>query len=358
MDTTDPDIVFDENGYCNHCTNAIKRLNEIAFIDPTLKKQRLNDSLEKMKKAGKGKKYDCVIGLSGGVDSSYLAYLVVKQFGLRPLAIHLDNGWNSELAVKNIENIVNILNIDLMTYVVDWNEIKSLQRAYLKASVVDFEVISDNAIVIAINKLMKKHKIKYFISGWNIETESIMPSSWFYSPKYDSLNIRDIHTKYGDNIKLRNYPLLSFPEYLFYRYIKKTDVLDLLNYVDYNKASGKELLLNQLNWRDYGGKHYESLITKFYQTYILPNKFNIDKRRAHLSSLICSNQIRREHALIELKEPLYENDSIMKEEVYFVLKKLGFTKGEFDDIMAEEPKNHFYYKSYNKMFISMRNIFK
>jgi len=358
MDTTDPDIVFDENGYCNHCTKAIESLNKIVFIDEKVKKQKLDIEISKIKMAGKGKKYDCVIGLSGGVDSSYLAYIVVKKFGLRPLAIHLDNGWNSELAVQNIENIVTKLKIDLETYVINWDEVKDLQRAYLRASVVDFEVISDNAISIAINKLMKRHNIKYFISGYNIETESIMPSNWFYSPKYDSLNIKHIHKLFGDGVKLKNYPLLTFPGYIYYRFFKSIQISALLNFVDYNKENAKEVLKNELNWRDYGGKHYESIITKFYQAYILPEKFHIDKRKAHLSGLICSKQITRKQALEELQQPLYKTKEEMYNDKEYFIKKMGLSKNEFNEIMNEKRKEHFDYKSYNKMIEKLKGLIK
>ncbi len=355
MDTTDPEITFDKNGVCNHCTNALVGLKKTVFIDDKEKKLKLNTEIKKIKLAGKGKKYNCIVGLSGGVDSSYLAFMV-KHLGLKPLAIHLDNGWNSELAVQNIENIVNKLGIDLDTYVVDWDEIKDLQRAYLRASVVDFEVISDNAIVIAINKLMKKYKIKYFISGYNIETESIMPDNWFYTPKFDGLNIRHIHKLFGDGVELKDYPLLSFLGYIYYRFFKATQISNLLNLVNYNKEAAKKVLENELDWRDYGGKHYESIVTKFYQAYILPKKFNIDKRKAHLSSLICSQQITRTQALAELHEPLYNSKSEMQNDKEYFIKKMGFSEKEFDEIMKEDRKEHFDYKSYNKFINKLKKF--
>jgi N-acetyl sugar amidotransferase len=356
MDTTDPEIVFDENGYCNHCTNAIKKLNEIYFIDPEIKKKRLDEIVEKIRTEGKDKKYDCIIGLSGGVDSSYLAYKVV-ELGLRPLAVHLDNGWDSELAVKNIENIVKKLNIDLVTHVIDWEEFRDLQTAYLKASVIDIEVLSDNAIVISINNLAKKFGIKYFLIGFNYATESIMPSSWLYSPKYDSLNIKSIYKIFGSGKKLKTYPLLSFYGYMQYRFFPKIKIYDPLNYLEYNKSAAIEILNTQFDWKDYGGKHYESFITKFYQLYILPAKFKVDKRRAHLSSLICSNQMTRQEAIDELKSELYSVSNLKVEKEYLI-KKIGMTVDEFDEIINSKPTPHSNYASYNKMLSSISQFRK
>ncbi len=348
MDTSDPDITFDQNGYCNHCTQALIKLNKNKFANDDERLKHLNRIINKIKKSGKNKKYDCIIGLSGGVDSSYLAYIVVKKLGLRPLAVHVDNGWNSELSVKNIENIVKKLGIDLYTYVIDWEEFKDLQRAYLKASVIDIEVLSDNAIVIAIHKLLKKYKLKYFLIGYNYQTESIMPASWLYSNKFDSLNIKSIYKKFGTGLKLKTYPLLSFWEYIVYRFFDKSRSINILDLFPYNKQDAINILHKELDWQDYGGKHYESKITKIYQGYILPKKFNIDKRRAHLSSLFVSGQISREEALEKIKENLYEEKEL-KEDIEFFCKKLDIFREEFDEILSASPIPHYAYPSYNKI---------
>jgi len=347
MDTTDPLIVFDEKGVCNHCTSALKKLETITFRSEAERQMALDKIVNKIKDTGKGNKYDCIIGLSGGVDSSYLAY-VVKNLGLRPLAIHVDNGWNSELAVKNIENIVRKLDIDLYTHVIDWEVFKALQLAFLKASVIDLEMLSDNAIVIGIYNLTKKFNVKYFIDGTNFAAESIMPSSWFYVPKYDSLNIRAIYNRFGSGKKLKSYPLLSLYNYIQYRYFKKGESIALLNYVPYNKADAMKVLLEVLEWKDYGGKHFESKITHFYQAYILPVKFNVDKRKAHLSSLICSGQISRDEALLELKKELYDPKKFEEDKDYFI-KKLGLTVDEFNNIMSSPVKQHHDYPSYQRI---------
>lgn len=356
MDTTDPDIVFDEHGVCNHCKTASQKLKDISFRTDEERKIKLNEIVVQIKKAGKDKKYNCIIGLSGGVDSSYLAYVVVKELGLKPLAVHVDNGWNSELAVQNIENIVKKLNIDLVTWVIDWEEFKDLQRAYLRASVIDLEVISDNAIVIAIDKLLRKNKINYFLIGHNYQAESVMPASWFYTPKYDGLNIRSIYKQFGSGLKLKTFPTLNLIGYIRYRYFNKTIAPNFLDLVPYKKKDAINTLVNELGWRDYGGKHYESKITRFYQAYILPTKFNVDKRKAHLSSLINSNQISREEALLELNKPLYPTPQELEADMEYFLKKLDLMSEDFKQIMQSKIRPHFEYAAYNFLFYKLAMI--
>lgn len=349
MDTTDPDITFDENGICNHCSSALKKLDEISFHNETNRQKKIEEIISIIKKSGKNRKYDCLIGLSGGVDSSYLAYIVVKKLGLRPLAVHVDNGWNSELAVQNIENIVKKLNIDLFTYVIDWEEFKDLQRAYLKASVLDLEVLSDNAIVITIHELLKKYRLKYFLIGFNYKAESIMPSSWLYSPKYDSRNIRSIYKQFGSGRRLKTYPLLNIAGYIYYRFLDKSRSINILDLVPYKKEDAIKILQEELGWRDYGGKHWESKITHFYQAFILPAKFNIDKRKAHLSSLILSGQITREQAMQEMCKPLMTDEQLEDEKSFF-LKKLDLTNDEFNKILQRPAISHYKYPSFNRIF--------
>ncbi len=356
MDTSDPDITFNDEGICNHCTNAITRLEKEIFIDENLKTKKLNEVLNAIKLEGKHKPYDCIIGLSGGVDSSYLAYIVVKQFGLRPLAIHLDNGWNSELAVSNINNIVKILNIDLHTDVLNWEEFKALQLAFLKASVVDIEMLTDHAIGISLYEASKKYGIKYFLSGYNYQSESIMPSAWLYPNKMDSLNIKDIFRKHGNGMKIKSFRFINFFEYLFYGK-NSMQLIPILNYLNYNKKEALHVLEKELGWRNYGNKHDESIFTKFYQDVILPKKFNIDKRKAHLSSLICSHQITREEALVELNKPLYNEEEYHKNLNYF-FKKLQLSEIEFKQIMDREPKNHWDFKSFAKTKYLIGKIYR
>ena len=299
----------------------------------------LEESIESLKKEIRGK---AIIAFSGGVDSSYLAYILVKELGLKPLAVHLDNGWNSELAVKNIENIVNKLNIDLYTHVLDWDEFRKIQLAFFKSSVVDIELPSDFAISTTVLRVAQKYKLKDFIIGSNIVTESIMPLEWRWY-KLDFLNIKDITRQYYD-LKFKTFPKLSFWEYLRYgkTQIKNTAILD---YVEYNKDNAKEIIKKELNWRDYGGKHHESKITEFYQKYILPVKFNIDKRKAHFSSLICAGQMTREEAEIQLEKPTYNKETIQNEIEYFC-KKFEISLEEFNSIMSKKPVAHDAFKTY------------
>jgi N-acetyl sugar amidotransferase len=336
----DPGIRFDENGICNYY-HEYKAAAAASVVEGEAGEKKIQELVASIKQAGKGKKYDCLIGLSGGVDSTYVAWLV-KQLGLRPLAVHLDNGWNSELAVKNIENIISRLGIDLYTLVVNWEEFRDIQLAYLKASVVDIEVVSDHAIFATMYKLAHEHKIGYIISGTNVVTEHIMPTSWLYQ-KMDFVNLKDIHRQFG-KVKLKTYPTLDFKKYVYYSMVLRLNPVSILNYVPYNKKDVKELITKELGWRDYGGKHYESIFTKFYQAYILPEKFKIDKRKAHLSTLICSGQLTKEQALQELEQKLYDPKELANDKEY-VLKKFGLTADAFDAIMQTPPRAHQEFKT-------------
>jgi N-acetyl sugar amidotransferase len=336
----DADIRFDAQGVCNYYHEYQQAAAENLLPEPK-RSQELARIVDRIKADGKGKPYDCLIGLSGGVDSSYVAWLV-KQHGLRPLAVHLDNGWNSELAVMNIENIVQKLGFELYTLVVNWEEFRDIQLAYLKASVVDIEVVSDHAIFATMYKLAKDYKIPYIISGTNIVTEYIMPPSWLYS-KMDYRNLSHIHDTYG-KLRRKTYPTFNFFKHVYYGGVMKLVPISIINYVDYDKAAAKALIAGELGWRDYGGKHYESLFTKFYQAYILPEKFKIDKRKAHLSTLICSGQMTRGQALEELKAPLYDPQELEREKAY-VIKKFGMTAEEFEAIMKLPPRPHASFRS-------------
>lgn len=341
MDTiADPNISFDEKGICNYWYDY-QIAAEKKIIHGEKGKRKWQETIHKIKKDGAGKKYDCIIGVSGGVDSTYIAYLV-KQAKLRPLIVHFDNGWNSEIAVRNIESIIEYLDADLYTLVVDWEEFRDLQRAYLKAGVVDIEVLTDHAIFGTLYKIASKHKLKYVIGGSNVETEYLIPKAWIFN-KIDSINIKDIHAKHGD-LNLKTYPFFSIWKKKYFMQLKKLNFIAPINWAPYNKAEVKKIITEEIGWQDYGGKHHESIFTKFYQNYILPTKFKIDKRKAHLSNLICSGQITRNEALIELEKPLY-NAQELRNDMEFVIKKLGFSEEDFNNIMSQEPKSHFDYKT-------------
>ena len=345
LDTNDdPEIAFDSLGVCSYC----KQYDELEkkFVKKGSEgEQQLKRIILQIKDAGKGKPYDCILGISGGVDSTYLA-LKAMEFGLRPLAVHFDNGWNSELAVNNIENVISKLGLDLKTFVIDWDEFKDLQLAFLRASVVDIEMITDHAILTKLYQLAIDHNIKYILSGGNIVTESILPKNWIHD-KRDHINIRSIHKLYG-NRSLNTFPLYtSFLKWrVVWKGVKSVTLLDLL---PYNKEEVKQVISKELGWRDYGGKHYESVFTRFYQGYILPVKFGIDKRKAHLSNLICSKQLTRTQALEELKKPGYE-ESMISTDYEFVLKKLSLTKEEFETIMKLPIKKHTDYETEKSIY--------
>ncbi len=334
MDTSDPEIVFDENGVCNYCRNykARKKL----FVPNTEEKSRhLQDMISFCKKKGKGKKYDCIIGISGGVDSTYVAYKV-KELGLRPLAIHLDNGWDAELAVSNIHNVLKKLDIELYTYVLDWEEFRSLQVAFLKASTPDSEIPTDHAIGALLKDFAAKEDVP-LITGTNFSSESILPRVWSQG-HMDWGYIKKVNSLFGSK-KLKDFPHYSVYKRIYWNRIKGLSMFELLDYIDYEKENAKKFLIEKLGWRDYGGKHHESIYTKFFQAYILPVKFGFDKRRAHLTSLILGGQISRQQALEEIKKPLYDEKEL-QEHLIYVPKKLGLTKEEFDEIMNTPPRNY------------------
>jgi N-acetyl sugar amidotransferase len=337
MDTiADPDIRFDEKGICNYYY-AYKQAEAEKVIPAEEGRKKLESIAAEIRAAGEGKPYDCIMGLSGGVDSSYVAW-IAKSLGLRPLAVHFDNGWNSELSVKNIENIVSRLGFDLYTYVINWDEFRDLQLAYLKASVVDIEAITDHAIFATLYRLAGEKDIKYILSGTNVQTENTLPRSWIF-PKSDHINIQSIHKAYGTR-PLKTFPFMDAKVKRYYQQVKGVRSVSILNYVDYNKQAVKELIQRELGWRDYGGKHYESIWTRFYQGYILPEKFKIDKRKAHLSDLIFGGQMTKEEALAELQKPIYDPVQL-RTDYDFVLKKLGLTDDAFKALMALPPRSHY-----------------
>ena len=336
LDTNDdPDMTFDEQGVCNYYYQYLKTAKNY-LPDPARREHLLEQKLDKIKKDGADKEYDVVVGLSGGVDSTYVA-LLAKEHGLRVLAVHLDNGWNSELAVKNIESIVTKLDIDLFTYVIDWEEFRDIQMAFLRASVVDIEVVTDHAIFATLFHQAGRHNIRHILSGTNVVTETTLPPHWIWH-KGDHVHIKDIHQKFG-RVPMKTYPLMNWKVKRYYQQWKGIQQWSILNFVPYNKSEVKQRIIEELHWRDYGGKHYESIFTRFYQGYILPTKFGVDKRKAHLSDLIFSGQISREDALCELQEPICDVNQI-EQDRDFVIKKFGLSKAEFNDLMCELPRPH------------------
>jgi N-acetyl sugar amidotransferase len=335
MDTSDPEITFDENGVCNHCYRyATRARNEL--MHDVVGQAAFRKLIGEIKAYGKDHEYDCLIGVSGGVDSTYVAYQV-KQLGLRPLAVHVDNGWDSELAVSNIEKTLKVLGIDLSTRVLDWDEFRDLQLSFLRASVPNCEIPSDHAIGATMYEESVNHGIKYVISGGNVETEGILPRAWTYDNR-DYYHLEAVHKRYGTR-KLESYPHYSLARFFYYFGVKRLKFVRVLNAAPYRKEAAKDLIKRELGWVDYGGKHYESIYTRFYQAHILPEKFGFDKRLAHYSTLIGAGQMTRAEALRELEKPAYPQEAYARDRE-FVLKKLGLSADEFDAIMKTPPRSH------------------
>jgi N-acetyl sugar amidotransferase len=351
MDTSDPGITFDSDGVCNHCAKH----DELASQLPKSKaesEKRLQHVVDTMKAYGKNKPYDCLLGISGGVDSSYMAYLA-HQYGLRPLVVHFDNGWNSEQAVQNIEQIVSRLGFDLQTTVMHWEEFKDLQRSFLKASVIDIELLSDNAIISTMFQLAKKNNIKYILSGHNVVTETHLPDAWTWM-KYDVKNIKAIHKQFGQK-KLKHFPLMNIFSFAWQQTFAGYQFIRFLDLAMYNKFEAIEVLKNELGWKEYGGKHTESIFTRFYQYHILPAKFHVDKRRSHLSSMVCSGLIDREQALADIQQPFYDEHEL-ESDLTYVAKKLEFTVAELEEILRSPPKSHLAYPSELGVYNQIRKI--
>lgn len=345
MDESDPNITFDSEGVCNHCHSADQVKANFSFpVNDHTKLDELMASLKTVRGP-----YDCLLGLSGGVDSSYIA-LLAKKYGLNPLCLHFDNGWNSVIAVKNIKRIIDATGWDFQTVVINWPEFKSLQRAYLKAGVIDIEVCTDHAIFASMFDIAKKEGIKNVLSGTNFATEHGMPIAWTWH-KLDRVNLKAINKKFGDR------PLLEYPNTntLKWLFIRKFGLglkfLEPLNAINYNKNQVIDELKSEFGWESYGEKHHESAFTKFYQNYILPKKFNVDKRKLHLSALIRMGQMTREEAVKALQEKLYEHEALSKDKNY-VLKKLAFSEEEFDELMKQDPVPHDAYAS-DRLYIDL-----
>lgn len=343
MDTTDPEIMFDKDGMCHHC-KAYDDAVAVRILTGETARAEVDRLVDNIRSSARGKDYDCVIGVSGGVDSTYVAYKV-KELGLRPLAVHLDNGWDSEIAVKNIEQTVTSLKIDLHTHVIDWEEFRDLQLAFLRASTPDSEIPTDHAIVALMRQTAAQLGLSYVITGYNIRTESHHASAWSQG-HFDWRYIKSVHRQFG-RARLHTFPHMTMVAQ--YRYMVTQEWVDILNYLDYVKAEAKILLACELGWREYGSKHFESIYTRFYQGYILPKKFGYDKRRMHFSSLICSGEMTRTAALEMLKEEPYARD-LQEADLAYVTKKLGLTRTQFEDIMQLPKKSYWDYPSYGHWF--------
>ncbi|WP_404439340.1 N-acetyl sugar amidotransferase [Microbacterium aerolatum] len=341
MDTTDPDIWFDEDGVSSHALRFDELFAEnVRRAQAGERESELSNLVERIKTAGRGREYDCVIGVSGGVDSSYLVYQAV-QLGLRPLAVHFDSGWNSELAVGNIERIIKTLELDLITDVIDWREMRDLQLSFFKASVANCDIPTDHAFPAVAYRQAAKHGIKYILTGSNLATESVLPKSWGYNAS-DAHHVKAIQRRFGTQ-KLKTYPTMGLVKrYGWYGRARGITRIALLNYMPYFKDEAKKTITTELGWRDYGGKHYESVFTRYFQGYYLPSKFGFDKRKAHLSSLILSDQMSRDDALRQLRTSDYDA-ALRRQDEEFIAKKLGVSLDEFKAILERPKMDHLAY---------------
>jgi len=329
MDTSDPEITFNESGICNHCIEFDTLTRKNWFPDEG-GAARWAAIVNRIKSEAKSQEYDCILGLSGGVDSSYLA-IKVREWGLRPLVVHVDAGWNSELAVANIEALVKYCNYDLHTHVVDWEDMRDLHLAYLRAGVSNQDVPQDHIFFASLYHFATKNGIRYILSGGNLATEGIFPKAWQGSAM-DAINLKAIHGKYGER-KLHSYKTISFFQYyIWYPFVKKMRTVRPLNYMPYDKAKALLELERTVGYKPYARKHGESQFTKIFQNHYLPKKFGYDKRRPHLSSLIVSGQMSRDEALERLDEPLYDPEELETDLAYFC-KKLRITREQYDEFL-------------------------
>jgi N-acetyl sugar amidotransferase len=353
MDTTVADIVFDEQGVCNYCRAFAAKL-QAAHAQGTAAASRREQFIADVKAAGRRHDYDCVVGVSGGVDSSYVLYLTVKH-GLRPLAVHLDNGWNSELSTHNIANLVRRLNVDLYTHVIDWEENRDLQRSFFAAHVVDIELLMDNAMYALNYQQASARGIRWILAGTNLATEGMgMPPGWNHY-KFDERNIRAIQRRFG-SLPITTHPVMSTFDFVWYEYVRKIRWISFLDYFSYEKAAALEILQRDCDYKPYPYKHYESVFTRFYQGYILPRKFGYDKRRGHLAALVVTGQMTRDVALQMLQESPYPDPAQEQQDRAFVLKKLGFSESEFSTYMSAPAVPHAAYGTEEPFYRTLLRI--
>lgn len=338
MDTSASDIVFDSQGVCNYCTQFLLRSKDVIHQNTTDKQAEMAAFLAKVKADGKGKPYDCIVGVSGGVDSSWVLLQVVN-YGLRPLAVHMDNGWDSELATRNIANLVKALKVDLHTYTIDDAEYKLLMQAFLDSDVIDVELLYDNATLGVNYQLAIQHGIKHILAGTNQATEGMrMPPGWNWL-KYDKKNIKAVAKKFG-GVRIDSFPIISTLEYVRRRVFNGIRWISFLDMMPYNKFNALEELSKNYGYTPYPFKHYESIFTRFYQGYILPNKFGVDKRRLHLSTLIISGQLTREQALTGLHGIAYTSEEELESDKQYFMKRMDWSQEDLTQYMRRPGKPH------------------
>lgn len=343
MDTTAPHIKFDENGRCDYCNNYYDNILPNWHPDD-IGETQIQSVISKIKRDGKGKKHDCLIGLSGGVDSSYVAYVAKVKFGLRPMLFHVDAGWNSQEAVNNIEKLVDGLGLDLYTEVINWEEMKDLQLAFFKSQVPHIDTPQDHAFFAGLYNYAAKNGHKYILTGANYSTECVRePLDWHYHAS-DLRQLKDIHRKFG-TIKLKTFPRADIFKYkLYMRFVKGVRIVKPLNFIPFVKEAAMQELVDRFEWQKYAHKHYESRFTRFYEGYWLPNKFGYQKHRAHYSSLILTNQMNRDEALSRIEKPAY-NEETIQHDFEYIAKKLDIEVSHLRSIMNGENRTYRDYKN-------------
>jgi N-acetyl sugar amidotransferase len=348
MDTTDSAITFDSAGVCDHCNNFFQSTRP-TWDTGEKGWQALQRTVDAIKREGQGKDFDCIMGMSGGVDSSYLTYIAKEKLGLRPLVFHVDAGWNSQEAVNNIEKLVDKLGLDLYTEVIDWEEMRDLQLAFFKAGIPHIDIPQDHAFFATMYNFASKYNIKYILTGANYSTECVKnPKEWIYFGT-DTRQIRDIHNQFGQR-PLRNFPLSNILRHKIYlRYLRGIKVVMPLNYVPYIKEEAMQFLVDNYGWQKYPQKHFESRFTRFYEGYWLPEKFGFDTRKVQYSSLILTNQMTREEALERLQRPAYDENTIAQDFEY-VATKLGISVSELESYLRAPNKSYRDYKSQSSVF--------
>ena len=355
MDTTCADIHFDREGICNYC-KFYESLRSKIDLDLATKKIQLENFVKNIKNQGKGKKYDCIIGLSGGVDSSWVLLKAVEM-GLRPLAVHMDNGWNSELAQQNIEQLVKGLNVDLYTHVLDWNEFRDLQESFFNSDVIDLELLTDNFLVSLNFEQAQKWQTKFILSGSNTVTEGIpMPQNWAAANKYDKINISNIWKKKGKGYPLKSISMFSLNDFYYNSHIRGIKWHRFLDFLDYKKSEAVIRLSRDYNYVPYPYKHYESIFTRFYQGVILPKKFGVDKRKNHFSALIMDGDMSREEAIFKLSQIPYTDEAEMLADVSYFLKKFKWTQAQLDEYLSRPQVSHAYYGVETDLMIPLRKL--
>jgi N-acetyl sugar amidotransferase len=348
FDTTDSTIIFDNEGISDYYHNFKNNIEPNWHTDERGYRELMKTS-KKIKNEGKGKDFDCIIGLSGGLDSSYVAYIAVEVMGLKPLLYHVDAGWNTDKAVGNIEKIVNVLGLDLYTDVINWEEMKDLQLAFLKSQIPDQDLCQDYAFFSSLYKFARKNKIKYVITGGNFSTECCRePTEWGAFPGIDTMLVKDIHKKFGKK-PLKTFPLIDILKYkVYYQYFLGMKVFKPLNLVPFIKKDVEILLKEKFGWESFPHKHHESRFTRFFEDYWLPKKFGFDRRKAHFSSLILTGQMTRSEALERIKKPELSED-FLKKEFKYIAEKLDITVNQLQEIFDGKNKTFYDYKSKIKL---------